>query len=405
MIDPSASAGTPANPQPVTSINSISGQNAGISQAAVPMSDSSAEQPYRILVVEDDRSQALFAEAILRGAGMQAEVVAVPEQVMATVERFDPDLVLMDLHMPGASGTTLTLQIREHPRFSQVPVVFLTGDQDPDKQLEVLEQGADDYILKPVRPRHLIAAVQSRVRRARMAQTRQVTAAEPERHPITNLYTRPVLMKKLAELLPQRSGGVLMLEAGNATALRNRYGYAEFEQLMSDAGRHLGKVAQAHASARLSDNAFLVVAADLGGIPLEALARSLRDGMGYHDFRVGDEAVRLRTTIGYADLVHGFGDAGATLAAAEEGARLARTEPAGIGAYVPPSTTATNAADGLLGDGSAAAIGLRGLFGRRRFLLVARTPSDLAPPRHSLAKRFDGRAEVDREALTRVLFG
>ena len=347
MIDPSATAGTPAAPQPIAS---ISGQNAGIPTATVPMPDSTAEPPYRILVVEDDRSQALFAEAILRGAGMLAEVVAVPEQVMATVERFDPDLVLMDLHMPGASGTTLTLQIREHPRFSQVPVVFLTGDQDPDKQMEVLEYGADDYILKPVRPRHLIAAVQSRVRRARMAQTRQVAAAEPERHPITGLYTRPALMKKLAALLPQRAGGALMLEAGNAAALRNRYGYAEFEQLMSDAGRHLGLVAQAHAAARLSDNAFLVVASDLGGITLEALARSLRDGMGYHDFQVGDEAVRLRTTVGYADLVHGFRDAGEALAAAEEGARLARTEPAGIGAYVPPSASAANAADGLLGE-------------------------------------------------------
>ena len=280
MIDPSTSAGNPATSKPGPSIPAIPGQNGGISPATVPMPDSSSESPYRILVVEDDRSQALFAEAILRGAGMQAEVVAVPEQVMATMERFDPDLVLMDLHMPGASGTTLTAQIREHPRFLQVPVVFLTGDQDPERQMEALEHGGDDYILKPVRPRHLIAAVQSRVRRARLAQNRQVASAEPERHPVTGLFTRPALMKKLAALLPQRGGGVLMLEAGNVTALRNHYGYAEFEQLMSDAGRHLDTLVQAHAAARLSDNACLVVAADLGGIPLEGLARSLRDGMG-----------------------------------------------------------------------------------------------------------------------------
>ena len=350
MIDPSTSAGNPATSKPGPSIPAIPGQNGGISPATVPMPDSSSESPYRILVVEDDRSQALFAEAILRGAGMQAEVVAVPEQVMATMERFDPDLVLMDLHMPGASGTTLTAQIREHPRFLQVPVVFLTGDQDPERQMEALEHGGDDYILKPVRPRHLIAAVQSRVRRARLAQNRQVASAEPERHPVTGLFTRPALMKKLAALLPQRGGGVLMLEAGNVTALRNHYVYAEFEQLMSDAGRHLDTLVQAHAAARLSDNAFLVVAADLGGIPLEGLARSLRDGMGYHDFHVGNEAIRLRTTVGYADLVHGFRDSGEALSAAEEGARLARTDAAGIGAYVPPSASAANAADGLLGE-------------------------------------------------------
>ncbi len=350
MIDPSVTAGLPANPQPIASNLAISGQNAGITPATIPMPDTSTDLPYRILVVEDDRSQALFAEAILRGAGMQAEVVAVPEQVMATMERFDPDLVLMDLHMPGASGTTLTMQIREHPRFSQVPVVFLTGDQDPERQLEALEHGGDDYILKPVRPRHLIAAVQNRVRRARIAQHRQSATAEPEHHPITGLFTRPALMNKLAALLPQRSGGVLMLEAGNVTALRNHYGYAEFEQLMNDAGRHLGTLVQAHAAARLSDNAFLVVVADTGGVPLEALARSLRDGMGYHDFHVGKQPVRLRTTVGHADLTHGFHDAGAALSAAEEGARAARTDAAGIGTYVPPTASATNAADGLLGE-------------------------------------------------------
>ena len=349
MIDPSVTAGKPANPQPIAPITAISGQNAGVTPATIPMPDASTDSPYRILVVEDDRSQALFAEAILRGAGMHAEVVAVPEQVMATMERFDPDLVLMDLHMPGASGTTLTRQIREHPRFSQVPVVFLTGDQDPERQLEALEHGGDDYILKPVRPRHLIAAVQSRVRRARIAQHRQATHGEPEHHPITGLFTRPALMKKLAALLPQRSGGALMLEAGSVTALRNHYGYAEFEQLMNDAGRHLGSLVPAHAAARLSDNAFLIVA-DAAGISLETLARSLRDGMGYHDFHVGKQPVRLRTTVGYADLAHGFHDAGAALSAAEEGARAARTDATGIGTYHPPSASATTAADDLLGD-------------------------------------------------------
>ena len=292
--------------------------------------------PFRVLIVEDDRSQALFAEAILRGAGMHAEVVAVPEQMMASMERFEPDLVLMDLHMPGISGTVLTLQIREHPRYAQLPVVFLTGDQDPERQMEVLEHGADDYILKPVRPRHLIAAVQSRVRRARVAQSRQAAAAEPERHPVTGLYTRPVLMQKLAAVLPERAGGALLVEVGNTTALRNRYGYAGFEKLMNDAGRHLGELARAHAVARLSDNAFLVVAREQTAAQLGAYARSLRDGIGYHDFIAGDETLRLRSTVGIADLGHGFADAGAALAAAEDAARDARAQAAGVSIYVPP---------------------------------------------------------------------
>lgn len=124
--------------------------------------------PYRVLVVEDDRSQAMFAEAILRGAGMIAEVVPQAEQMLDALERFAPDLVLMDLHLPGASGTELTDRIRRHPRFAHTPVVFLTGDADPERQMEALEHGGDDYIVKPVRPRLLIAAIRNRAARARL---------------------------------------------------------------------------------------------------------------------------------------------------------------------------------------------------------------------------------------------
>ncbi|HWS78390.1 MAG TPA: EAL domain-containing protein [Thermomonas sp.] len=313
-----------------------SGAAPAAAPAATQMEEDGESDPFRVLIVEDDRSQALFAEAILRGAGMHAEVVAVPEQMMASMERFDPDLVLMDLHMPGISGTVLTLQIREHPRFAQLPVVFLTGDQDPERQMEVLEHGADDYILKPVRPRHLIAAVQSRVRRARAALNRQAATVEPERHPVTGLYTRPVLMQRLAAVVPERAGGALLVEVGNTTALRNRYGYAGFEKLMNDAGRHLGELARTHAVARLSDNAFLVVVREQSAAQLGAYARSLRDGIGYHDFSVGDETLRLRSTVGIADLSLGFADAGAVLAAAEDAAREARTQAVGVANYMPP---------------------------------------------------------------------
>lgn len=306
-----------------------------------PTAISATEDPFRVMIVEDDRSQAMFAEAILRGAGMSPKVVAVPEQMMGILEDFDPELVLMDLHMPGISGTSLTVQIREHPRFSGVPVVFLTGDQDPERQMEVLENGADDYILKPVRPRHLIAAVQSRVRRARATQRKQVIAAEPERHPVTGLYTRPALMQKLAAQLPSRAGGVLLVEVGNAAALRNRFGYAGFEALMNDAGRHLGGIANTHAVARLSDNAFLVVAAQLDHSQMNAYARTLRDGLGYQNFSAGNETLRLRSTIGHVHLGHGFTDAGSVLAAAEQAARDARTLPVSVASYEPPENSGT----------------------------------------------------------------
>ena len=160
---------------------------------------------------------------------------------------------------------------------------------------------------------------------------------EPERHPVTGLYTRPVLMQKLGALAAEQVGGALLVEVGNTTALRNRYGYAGFEKLMNDAGRHLGELARTHAVARLSDNAFLVVVREQSAAQLGAYARSLRDGIGYHDFHAGDESLRLRSTVGIADVSLGFADAGAVLAAAEDAARDARTQAVGVASYVAPA--------------------------------------------------------------------
>ncbi len=304
---------------------------------------------YRVLIVEDDRSQALFAEAILRGAGMEAEVVAVPEQMMATLERFEPDLVLMDLHMPGVSGTSLTAQIREHPRFKFVPVVFLTGDQNPDSQLDALEHGGDEYIVKPVRPRHLVVSVQSRIRRVRAMNRSMQAAVEPVRHPVTGLYTRPALMKLLLEQATSGiSGGALLIEMGNATAMHDRYGFAEFEELINAAGRTLQELTKSEAAARLSDNMFLAVAGghDVGW--LEEYARRLRDGIGFTDFKIESETLRLRCTVGYTTFEHGFTDTGEILAAVEDAAREAHGSPIGIARYVPPDRIAdTEIADEL----------------------------------------------------------
>ena len=314
------------------------------------------EAPYRVLVVEDDASQALFAESVLKGAGIQAQVASDHTGVMAAMEQFHPDLVLMDLHLPGASGIELTASIRAHPTFLHTPVVFLTGDQDPDRQFEVLESGADDFLSKPIKPRHLIAAVQSRIKRVRAMQRQHFDGAS--RHPVTGLHTRPHLMQRIAAAIGAGSGGgVLFVEIQNSTALRERYGYAGFEQLMLDAGKRIGELAGDSPGARLNDNAFLVLASD-GAQALEALARRLRDGIRTSSFDIASVPQHLGTAIGHASLDHAFADAGSVLDAVEQAARAARTEPTSLSQWQPaapgsgPSSTLAETMRTGLQDGA-----------------------------------------------------
>jgi diguanylate cyclase (GGDEF)-like protein len=305
---------------------------------ATHVAAAAGEPPYRVLIVEDDRAQALFAEGVLNGAGIEALVASEPNDVLETMARFRPDLVLMDLHMPGLSGTELTALIRAQEAFLHTPIVFLTGDPDPEKQYEVLESGADDFLNKPIRPRHLVAAVQSRVKRARALGQQRL--GDAGRHPLTGLMTRGHLLQRLGNALPSKKrGGVLFVEIEGFGSLRDRYGYAALERLMTEAGRVLAGLVGSNPATRLNDNAFLVFAPETGPDRLEDMARGLRDGIGRHLFETESEAggLKLRVAIGHAALRHGFTEAGTALEAAEQALRQARLSPIGLAAYAPPT--------------------------------------------------------------------
>lgn len=305
-----------------------------------PVLNSTEETPYRILIVEDDRPQALFAQSVLHGAGMQAEVQMQPEGVIESIARFDPDLILMDLHLPGLDGMRLTSLVRQQPGCQLLPIVFLTGDPDPERQFEVLESGADDFLTKPIRPRHLIAAVANRIQRSR-AQREQTVAPVPtlRSHPETGLATRAWLLQQVDEVRTAGSrGGLFFIEIAGALSLRERFGYAAFERLMAEAGRRLALIVAPAPLARLNDNSFLTLAGEAEPAQLEATAVELRARLATETFQVREgEPLQLRSAIGYAELPGAFDGASAALEATERAALQARLRPQGVAAYVAPS--------------------------------------------------------------------
>lgn len=301
----------------------------------------SGEAPYRVLIVEDDRSQALFATSVLAGAGIQAEAVADPEQVMATLESQRPDLVLMDLHMPAIDGAELTNMIRSHPVLSHTPIVFLTGDPDPERQFEVLEIGADDFLTKPVRPRHLVAAVENRIMRARQLKAQRAAQGADTG---TGLHTRSRMFQRLATAIPNDTGALHVVEVAGISALREQLGYSSLEDVLTAAARRVAELAGDNPAARLNDNTFLVHVSGDGD--LEAFARELRDGLGRERFGSGADGLRLRACVGSTRITPEFPDAGSALAAAEQALRDARAAPHGIATWTPPQSTG-NATGGL----------------------------------------------------------
>ena len=328
---------TPPPPTPPTPTPAVSSAPAQAAPApAAPPEPVDPESPYRVLIVEDDRGQALFAQSVLHGAGMQAEVQMQSDGLLDTMKRFRPDLVLMDLHMPGKDGMSLTMLLRQQPEYLHLPIVFLTGDPDPERQFEVLESGADDFLNKPIRPRHLIAAVSNRIQRARQ-RNQALQAPRPSVNTDTGLPTRTFVLQQLADSLQRQSrGGAFFVEVNSALSLRERYGYAVFEHLMSQAGRQLAAAASPHPVARLNDNSFLMLADSVDETTLAALAQQLRDGLAGHDFQTRpNEILKLRGSVGYTALSLGFADAGSALEAIERAVLQARLKPDSLAEYVP----------------------------------------------------------------------
>ncbi|MEY6433914.1 EAL domain-containing protein [Thioalkalicoccus limnaeus] len=131
----------------------------------------------RILVVDDQPVAALFATRVLEGAGMEVRALSDPFRVLEVIETFRPDLILMDLHMPGASGTELTRIIRDHDELVATPILFLSGEIDPAIQMDTLRVGGDDFLAKPITPQRLIAAVRDGLARSRDRAARTLAAA------------------------------------------------------------------------------------------------------------------------------------------------------------------------------------------------------------------------------------
>jgi two-component system, OmpR family, response regulator MtrA len=116
----------------------------------------------RVLVVDDDAALAEMLTIVLRNEGFEPRVCPTGDQAMSHFREFRPDVVLLDLMLPGKDGIDVCREIRAE---SGVPIVMLTAKSDTVDVVVGLESGADDYVVKPFKPKELVARLRARVRR------------------------------------------------------------------------------------------------------------------------------------------------------------------------------------------------------------------------------------------------
>jgi DNA-binding response OmpR family regulator len=128
----------------------------------------------QILVVEDDPDIAELVAHYAEKAGHKTERVSSGTAGLARVRASRPDLVVLDVMLPGLSGLVVCEAMRADPTLASIPIIMLTARADEADRIAGLELGADDYVTKPFSPRELVARIGALLRRVARSQTRPV---------------------------------------------------------------------------------------------------------------------------------------------------------------------------------------------------------------------------------------
>lgn len=118
---------------------------------------------YRVMLVEDDPRLAQLVTEYLSGYEFVVDLVTRGDTALESFKTIGPDVVVLDLMLPGLDGMVVCRQIRS---ISEAPILILTAREDSYDEVSVLEQGADDFVNKPVQPRVLLARLRALMRRA-----------------------------------------------------------------------------------------------------------------------------------------------------------------------------------------------------------------------------------------------
>lgn len=195
---------------------------------------------FRVLVVDDDEDLAALTCRCLAQFGILARFVLDPLQVMTVLSEFNPDLILLDVVMPGMSGFEVCRALRSSPRWRDVPILFLTGQTDLNSRLTAYEAGADDYLPKPVINVELLTRVKVRLERSRELKERS------ERDMLTGLLLRRAFSEQVNSVIAECQRydfkfSLCLMDVDHFKKVNDTYGHTAGDDVLATFGRLLRK--------------------------------------------------------------------------------------------------------------------------------------------------------------------
>lgn len=248
-------------------------------------------EAFRVLIVDDDQLLAEHYALVLQGAGLRAEILLDPSQIYDGLNRFRPDVVLLDVLMPGCSGPELAQLIRLQDEWLSVPIIYLSSETDGERQLAALVKGGDDFLTKPITDTALIVAVFARAQRARQL------ADMMTKDSLTGLLQHARVKERLSHELQrsERTGeplSVVMLDIDHFKKVNDNYGHLIGDQVISSLANLLKQqLRKTDIIGRYGGEEFLLILPDCNQQQAFALVEQLRQSFAalpfsfdYHNF-------------------------------------------------------------------------------------------------------------------------
>jgi len=198
----------------------------------------SVPDPYRVLVVDDNLFTASFYSILLQQAGMLTTIVTDPFQVMHMIVDFRPDLILLDLYMDGCTGIELASILRQQDAYVGIPIVYLSAEENKERQIEAMKKGADDFFSKSVPPEYIISSVSIRAERARSLRSFMI------RDSLTGLINHTQIKESLEIEIARakRQSAPLtfaMIDLDNFKSINDTYGHLTGDKVIKSLSRLL----------------------------------------------------------------------------------------------------------------------------------------------------------------------
>ena len=194
----------------------------------------------RILVCDDDEFFASSIALVLRAEGMIVRMLHDPNKILDMMQDFPPDLLLLDVMMPGITGFEVCRMLRGVPRWQDLPIVFLTGQTGVDARLEAFRSGGDDYLPKPVVNEELLMRVKVRLDRARLMKERS------DKDTITGLLLRRAFSEHLAGMIAEAhrlkaTATICLMDVDHFKKVNDTYGHLAGDRVLAGLGQLLAR--------------------------------------------------------------------------------------------------------------------------------------------------------------------